>query len=68
MYKQVKGLFQRSRFTNLTIFEKLFSNSNLWFYSFNSFITAIIIIKARRRQQKNFHGSSSTIEKKLALE
>ena len=50
MHKQIKGLFKKSQFTNLPVFEKLFRI--LRYYSFTGFITAIIISKARKRLQK----------------
>ena len=52
MYKEVKGLLQKSQFTNLAVFEKLFSDFSLRYYSFAGFMTAIIISKARKRLQK----------------
>ena len=37
---------------NLAVFEKLFSDFSLRYYSFAGFMTAIIISKARKRLQK----------------
>ena len=52
MYKQVKGLFQKSQLTNLAASEKLFSDSNLWYYLFTGFVTAIIVNKVRKGLRK----------------
>ena len=47
-----QGIISESQFTNLTVFEKLFSNSNSRYYLFTGFIAAIIISKTRKMLQK----------------